>query len=187
MGLHIKLNTTTLAGTTILAALVVVFDYTLKYSNLKIPFPLMPVLKFDFTGIPIALAMLLFGLIPGFFTSIIALIAIFARSGDIVGASMKAIAEFSTIVGMAIGLKTTKKLRLVIMFSMGLIMRVLVMIPINLLLISFGVMKVQGVLAIVVLLIVVFNILQGIITIFGGYSIYEIIKKHMPSIPNNAR
>ncbi|MEM3673767.1 MAG: hypothetical protein QW468_06080 [Candidatus Bathyarchaeia archaeon] len=147
----------------------------------------MPVLKFDFTGVPIALAMLLFGLIPGFFTSIIALIAILARSGDIVGASMKAIAEFSTIVGMAIGLKTAKKIRLALMFTMGLVMRVLVMLPVNLLLISFGVMKVQGMLAIVVLLIGVFNIFQGTVTIFGGYSIYEIIKRHMPSIPNNSK
>jgi riboflavin transporter FmnP len=158
-----------------------------KYSNLKIPFPLMPFLKFDFTGIPIALAMLIFGLIPGFFTSIIALIAILARSGDIVGASMKAVAEFSTIAGMAIGLKATKKFRLALMFAMGLIMRVLVMIPVNLLLISIGVMKVQGVLVTIVLLIGVFNILQGIITIFGGYLIYEIIKRHLPSISNSAR
>jgi len=147
----------------------------------------MPFLKFDFTGIPIALAMLIFGLIPSFFTSIIALIAILARSGDIVGASMKAIAEFSTIAGMAIGLKATKKSRLALMFAMGLIMRVLVMIPVNLLLISIGVMKVQGVLVTIVLLIGIFNILQGIITIFGGYSIYEIIKRHIPSISNNAR
>jgi riboflavin transporter FmnP len=176
-----------LAGTTILAALVVVFDYTVKYSNLKIPFPLLPFLKFDFTGIPIALAMLIFGLIPSFFTSIVALIAILARSGDMVGASMKAIAEFSTIAGMAIGLKITKKFRPAIMFSMGLIIRVLVMIPVNLLLIFIGLMKVQGILAIMVLLIGVFNILQGTITIFGGYSLYEIIKRHVPSIPKDAR
>ncbi len=36
-----------------MAALVIVFDYTLKYSGMKIPFPWYPNLKFDFTGVPI--------------------------------------------------------------------------------------------------------------------------------------
>ncbi|MGQ9506844.1 MAG: hypothetical protein ACUVTB_03160 [Candidatus Bathycorpusculaceae bacterium] len=73
-----KITTTALAGTAILAALVVVFDYTLKYSGLKVPFPWLPILKFDFTGIPIVLSLLLFGLAPGAFTSAIAVLAILA-------------------------------------------------------------------------------------------------------------
>jgi len=84
-----KIDVKTLAGTAILAALVVVFDYTMKYSSLKIPFPWLPFLKFDFTGIPVVLSLLLFGLIPGTFTSIIASVAILTRSGQIVSASMK--------------------------------------------------------------------------------------------------
>jgi riboflavin transporter FmnP len=53
-----KLSTRTLAGTAVLAALVVVFDYTLKYANLKIVFPWLIYLKFDFTGVPIVLSLL---------------------------------------------------------------------------------------------------------------------------------
>jgi len=51
-----KWNTTTLAGTATLSALVVILDYALKYSNLKIPFPLLPYLRFDFTGIPVIIS-----------------------------------------------------------------------------------------------------------------------------------
>ena len=110
-----KINTKILAGTTILGALVVVFDYTLKFSGLKIPFPLVPYIKFDLTGIPIALSMLLFGLIPGATTSAIAFLAILARSGDLVGPSMKALAEFSTITGIAVAImlfKNTKTFKI---------------------------------------------------------------------------
>ncbi|MCJ7631288.1 hypothetical protein MUP77_02635 [Candidatus Bathyarchaeota archaeon] len=67
-----KWNTTTLAGTATLSALVVILDYALKYSNLKIPFPLLPYLKFDFTGIPVVISALLFGLFPGILTSAVA-------------------------------------------------------------------------------------------------------------------
>ncbi len=88
-----------------LAALVVVFDYALKFSGLKIPFPWLPFLKFDFTGVPIALALLLYGLSSGATTSVVASLAILARSGDLVGATMKAIVEFSTVSGIAICLR----------------------------------------------------------------------------------
>lgn len=76
-------RTAVITGTAILSALVVVFDYTLKYSGLKIPFPWMPTLKFDFTGIPILLSFLMYGLPSAFTTSLIALFAIVVRSGDV--------------------------------------------------------------------------------------------------------
>ena len=99
-----KLDTKTLGGTVVLGALVVVFDFTMKYSALKIRFPWLPFLKFDFTGIPIVLSFLLFGLMSGATTSTIALLAILGRSGDVIGSSMKGLAELSTILGMALGL-----------------------------------------------------------------------------------
>jgi riboflavin transporter FmnP len=171
-GINIRINSTTLAGTTVLAALVVVFDYTVKYSNLKIPFPWVPTLKFDFTGIPIALSLLLFGLIPGVFTSVIAFVAIMARSGNFISSSMKALAELATMLGMAAGLKVAKKFRLAFTFSIGVAMRVLIMLFFNLFLFPVEMALPIG----------VFNIFQGTITIFGGYSIYEAIKRRVPSI-----
>ena len=70
-----------LTGTATLAAMVIVFDYTLKYSGLKIPFPWMPFLKFDFTGVPIVVALLLYGLPSATTTSLVASLGIIARSG----------------------------------------------------------------------------------------------------------
>ncbi len=97
-------KSTKLTGTALLAALVVVLDYALKFSGLKIPFPWMPTLKFDFTGIPITLSLLMYGLPSALTTSLVAFIAIIARSGDMVGASMKFAAEFSTVLGLALGI-----------------------------------------------------------------------------------
>jgi len=139
---------------------------------LKIPFPWSPTLKFDFTGIPIALSMLLFGLIPGVFTSVIAFVAIMARSGNFISASMKALAEFTTMLGMAIGLKLAKKFRFAFTFSMGVALRVLIMMLFNLLLFPVEMAPLIG----------VFNVLQGAITVFGGCSIYEAVKRRVPSI-----
>ncbi|NWG10224.1 hypothetical protein HXY33_00485 [Candidatus Bathyarchaeota archaeon] len=181
-----KINTKTLAGTAILAALVVVFDYTLKYSNLKIPFPWLPYLKFDFTGIPVVLSFLFFGLIPGTFTSVIASVAILARSGDVIGSSMKGIAEFSTILGMAIGLKLFKRFRIVGSSVFGVASRVLIMVCINFLLIYAGILSISTTYADIpitfALLLGFFNMIQGMISIVGGYSIYEAIRRRAPSL-----
>jgi len=181
-----KMNTITLAGTATLAALVVVFDYAMKYSGLKIPFPWLPFLKFDFTGIPIVLSLFLFGLIPGIFTSIIASVAILARSGQVVGSSMKGLAEFSTILGMAVGLKLLKKFRMVGSFTTGITLRVFTMICFNLTLIYTGIMPLSTSYAntpiLFALLSGAFNVFQGALSILGGYSIYEAIKRRAPSL-----
>ena len=177
----------TLTGTAILGALVVVFDYTMKYSGLKIPFPWLPFLKFDFTGIPIALSFLLLGLLSGVTTSAIAFLAILGRSGDIVGSSMKGLAELSTILGMALGLMLLRhptKLGKPASFVFGIISRSLIMICTNLILIFSGVMVLYGSYAeipvIVSLLVGAFNAVQGSISILGGYFIYEAIIRGTP-------
>jgi len=181
-----KINTTTLAGIATLAALVVVFDYIMKYSGFKIPFPWLPFLKFDFTGIPIVLSLLLFGLIPGIFTSIIASVAILARSGQVVSSSMKGLAELSTILGMAVGLKLLKRFRMVGSFTLGITSRVLTMTCVDLALIYAGVISLPtsyaNVPIMVALLFGAFNVVQGVLSILGGYSIYEAIKRRAPSL-----
>jgi len=184
-----KIDTKTLAGTVVLGALVVVFDFTMKYSALKIRFPWLPFLKFDFTGIPIVLSFLLFGLMSGATTSTIALLAILGRSGDVVGSSMKGLAELSTILGMALGLllkRNPSKLRKPASFIVGISARSLVMICTNLILIFTGVMALYGDYAeipvIVSLLVGAFNAVQGSLSILGGYFIYETIVRRIPSL-----
>jgi len=84
-------KTAILTGTAIMAALVIVFDYSLKYSGLKIPFPWYPNLKFDFTGIPIIMSLFMYGFSPAITTSIVAGLGIFMRSGNWISASMKSL------------------------------------------------------------------------------------------------
>ena len=181
-----RLNTKTVAGIITLASLVVVFDYTLKYSGLKIPFPWLPFLKFDFTGVPIVLSLLLFGFIPGTFTSAIASLAILARSGAVVGSVMKGLAEFSTIIGMFLGLKLAKRFKLPISFSCGIATRVILMTFANLTLIYMGLMKdplsYNGISSLFILLTGVFNVIQGAVSILCGYLIYMAIKRRIPAL-----
>jgi riboflavin transporter FmnP len=157
-----------------------------KYSNLKIPFPGLPYLKFDFTGIPIVLASLLFGFIPGTITSIVASIAILARSGDVIGASMKGLAEFSTMLGVIAGLRLLKRFRYAGSYALGLAFRVLIMTAANWILITAGAMRLGAPDASFPLfwtsLVGVFNVIQGSITILGGYSIFEALRRRVPSL-----
>jgi riboflavin transporter FmnP len=178
----LKIPTKTLAGTITLAALVVVFDYTLRYSNLKIPFPWDPNLKFDFTGIPIVLSFLLFGLISGTLTSAVASIAILARSGNAISSSMKGIAEFSTILGMAIGSTIISRFRPAVLYTTGITARVLIMIAANLILVYSGLLFPQTTGILLVTVILAFNIAQGSISIITGYTLYEAIKRRVPTL-----
>ena len=179
-----RIGTRTLAGTATLAALTIVLDYTWKYSNLKLPFPPLTYLKFDFTGIPIVLATLLFGFIPGAVTSLIAAVGILARSGKVLDSSMKGLAEFATILGIAIGLKLLKRLRKPGSSVLGITSRVLVMAIANLTAVYVGIMPLDPnvPLIIVTLLIGVFNTIQGALTVYGGFVVYEALRRRAPHL-----
>jgi riboflavin transporter FmnP len=172
-------KTLSLAGTALLATLVVIFDYSLKYSGLKIAFPLLPILKFDFTGIPILLSLYLFGLYSSAFTSTVAFFAIFARSADLIGAAMKALAEVSTAAGAALALKAFPKYSQIAALTLGILSRCIVMFFTNLLVLplfySMDAISLS-------LFITAFNAIQGSISILGGLLIYKAIKKGIPSI-----
>ena len=172
---HVKVDTRVLAGTAILGTLVVVFDYSLKFSGLKIPFPWLPFLKFDLTGIPVVLSLLFFGMVPSVVTSAVAVLAILARSGNVTGACMKGLAEFSTVLGMAVGLKlaSRSKLEKPLAFAFGITSRCIVMFFVNMLLFSS--------LISFLMVVTVFNVIAGSVSILGGFLIYEAMKKRFPS------
>jgi riboflavin transporter FmnP len=167
-----------LTGTAILAALVIVFDYTLKFSGLKIPFPWYPVLKFDFTGVPIALSFFLYGFPSSAMTSIVAGIGIMARSGDPISASMKVASELSTVFGLYIGEKIGDSKY--ISWGAGLASRVIVMSVVNLYVLP-NIYRVPREAAIGLLpLIGVFNLIQGGITIGLGRFLYQGVQSRLP-------
>ncbi len=66
----------------------------------KIPFPLAPFLKFDATGIPLAV-IALYSVVDAAIASLVLLPSLMALGADVVGASMKVLAEFSTFVPIA--------------------------------------------------------------------------------------
>lgn len=127
-----------------------------------------------------------FGIIPGTVTSLIASVAILACSGQIASSLMKGVAEFSTILGMAIGLKLPKRFRMISSFALGTTSRVLIMICVNLTLIYVGVTSLPasyaGIPIMVTLLFGAFNAAQGALTVLGGYTIYEAIKRCAASL-----
>jgi riboflavin transporter FmnP len=182
-----KVNPTArLTGTAILAALVLVFDYTLKYSGLKIPFPWFPDLKFDFTGVPIALSLLMYGLPSATTTSMVAGLGILARSGNLISASMKTAAELSTVVGFWLGLYLAGVSgvegikRMIAAYSGGILCRVVVMSVANIIVlpnfwgvpieVAYGLMP----------LIAGFNVAQGLISLGLGSYLFDAVKKRLP-------
>ena len=179
-----------------LAAMVIVFDYTLKYSGLKIPFPWMPFLKFDFTGVPIVVALLLYGLPSATATSFVASLGIIARGGDLIGGAMKGIAELSTVAGMATGLLLARRAGQKGYISKGaslvtgLIFRVIVMSAWNLIALpvyygipysaALGMLPLLG----------LFNAMQGSISILLGHTLHEAYTRRIPTAyarPNSGR
>ena len=175
--LPFKRKSVYIAGTSLFGALIFVLDWSFKLAGLKIPFPLFVNLKFDLLGIPIFIAYFLFGTFSGFTTSVIAMISIAFR--DPFSGFMKFLAEFTTILGVYIVFKikkpTNKRLKIVATGS-GILMRVLIMSIANVLLLPIFIPSLTLDAIIVLLpLIGLFNTIQGVISIFGGFLFYEAV------------
>ena len=170
-------------GTALLAALTIVIDYAFKFSGLKLPFPWMPTLKFDFTGIPIALSLLLYGLPSALTTSAVAFVGIVARSGDVVGAAMKFASEFSIVLGLAIGMRLVRKLGPKITqasgTTLGIVFRVGAMSLANLAVLPAFYGLPVGVAYGMLPLIAIFNVAQGAITILLALFIHGAVVRRL--------
>jgi len=182
---YIKRKSVFIAGTALLGATVVVLDVTFKIAGLKIPFPWLPFLKFDALGVPMLLAYSLFGFLSGVITSGIAFLSITLRSGDAFSGFMKFLAELATIAGVFIILRARKpsnnRWKAVAMIS-GLITRVVVMAIANFLLLPIFTSAKTQIVIVWLPLISVFNVIQGAISIFGGFLLYEAVIRRLPSL-----
>ena len=179
------MNTREITGTAILSALVVVFDYALKFAGIKIPFPILPFLKFDLDGIPVVLSLLLYGPYSAVTTCFVALVAILARSGDAFSASMKALAEFATVLGMipfyAISSNRLKGLAI----TAGIATRVVVMAVAT---VATWPLLFKSLDAVVAFLpfSALFNAVAAVISVAGGFILYEALNHRAPALLNNA-
>lgn len=187
--LYAKRKSVFIAGTALLGALVAVLDVTFKFAGLKIPFPLLAELKFDALGIPMLLAYFLFGFFSGAITSGIAFLSITLRSGQAFSAFMKFLAEFITIIGVFVVLRAKKqfmfekKWKALSMFS-GIALRVIIMDIANVLLLPIFTpfYSTPEAVILIVPFISLFNIIQGAISVFGGFLLYEAVILRLPSL-----
>jgi len=187
--LYIKRKSVFIAGTAILGATVAALDWAFKIAGLKIPFPFFVQLKFDLLGIPMFLAYLLFGFLSGAVTSLIAFLSISFR--DPFSGFMKFLAEFATIAGVYLVLRTQKpssRKQKVLAGLSGVILRVVVMDIANVSLLPIFTPYYKTPMAVIIILhwISLFNVVQGAVSVFGGFFIYEAVVLRLPSLrPNN--
>jgi riboflavin transporter FmnP len=179
------MNTREITGTAILSALVVVFDYALKFAGIKIPFPIFPILKFDLDGIPIVLSLLLYGPYSAVTTCLVAFVAILARSGDALSASMKALAELATVLGMMPFYRiNSNRLRSLAVIP-GVATRVVVMVVATLAAWPLLFKSLNAVIAFIPFS-ALFNAVAAVIGIAGGFLVYEALNKRAPALLPNA-
>jgi len=164
-----------IALTAVFGALVVIFDYSFKILQLKIPFPWFPTLKFDFTGVPIVLSYLFCDISCGGNVSLVAFLAIYMRSGDAVGAMTKSLAEFLTIFGMFLGARF-KKLRRSIQYLLGAFLRCTIMALVNLIVLPVYPGIPVNLVFQLIPLTMAFNFIQASISILVAFFIFDKVK-----------
>jgi riboflavin transporter FmnP len=186
---YFKRESVFIAGTALLGAMVAVLDWTFKIAGLKIPFPIPPLtfLRFDLLGIPMFLSYFLFGFLSGFITSMVAWLSIAYR--DPFSGFMKFVAEFSTIIGVYLVLRTRRPSshwwKSISMIS-GVLVRVAVMAIANILLLPIfmpAIYKTYTAVIVLIPLMSVFNAMQGVLSVFGGFFLYEAVILRLPSLP----
>jgi len=137
---------------------------------LDIPFPLLPKISWDLTGLPMMISLLLYGLPCGVYTCIIGCSIIFLR-GNVYGGIFKVLAELSTLAGFAVARRG-----LVVDTVKAVISRVLVMAIANygLLPIFYGIP--ERVVVTLLWPIAIFNVTQALINIIPAYIIYTRVR-----------
>jgi len=129
MGTHYRLSLL-ISATSIFGALASI----LAILPLSIPYPPIPYLKFDLAEIPVMVALLCFGPIPGVGSALIYWAVLLLR-GEFspIGPSMKFLAVFSMLIGLWIGAKIFRGSRftLYLSFLLGIFLRVLSMSAMN--------------------------------------------------------
>lgn len=180
---YLRRKSVFVAGTALLGAVVVVLDLVVRF---KIPFPPLPYLKFDVLGIPMLLSTFLFGFLSGSITSLIAWLTISTR--DWFSGFMKFTAEFSTLIGVYVVLRARSlgiAWRKILAMISGVLLRVVVMAVANVALLPVfmpAFYKTYDAVVVLIPLISLFNAAQGVVSVFGGFLVYEAVVLRFPSL-----
>jgi len=176
-----------IAGTTLLGATVVVLDWLSKIFSLKVPFPILVNLKFDVIGIPAVMAYLLFGSLSGIVACLVAFLSISFRNPF--SGFMKGLAELATVIGAFLILRVRSppvlhKRKKIFAGISSVALRVVMMAVANVLLLPVFLSNFYTTETVIALLpiLCLFNAIQGIISIAGGFLVYEAILLRLPSL-----
>jgi riboflavin transporter FmnP len=169
-----------IAGTSVLSALAIIFDLSFWLLKIKIPFPIFPTLKFDLDGIPIILSWLIYGPYSAFVTSTIIFLTISFRS--VISAFMKALAEFSTAIGLIIIRNKASKTKKLAAILLGITVRCIVMAIGNLIVLPIFYKKPFEATLALLPFITLFNAVAGAISLTGGFLIYSMVLKRLPEL-----
>jgi riboflavin transporter FmnP len=205
---RLRSPTAAIAVTAIFSAMAVAITMT----KLTIPYPPLPYLKFDFSEIPVTVALLLMGPVYGFLSSVIYGIVLTMRAGVVLGPSMKFAAVASMIVGFwvasvvyrrVVGRKSITSM-MGVGFVLGSLFRAVVMSVFNYLvllyiapyyvdfigpiLVTLG-LPAETTMDVVVwslLLTAVYNVIHSAISVFPAYLLTKASLERVPGIIGGA-
>jgi riboflavin transporter FmnP len=164
-----KIGTRVIAVASVLGALSVLSEI-IPGPPFDIPFPLMPKLTWDLTGIPMMVSLLLYGPICAVYTCLVGCSIIFLR-GNVYGGTFKLVAELATI--LAFGLL---KRGVIVNSAASVASRVVVMTIANYYLLQLFYGLPEPVVISSLIPIGVFNLTQALINIIPAYAIWSRIR-----------
>ena len=165
-----RLGSREVAAASLLGALAALWEI-IPGPPFDIPFPLMPRISWNLTGMPMMIGLLLFGLIPGVYTTLIGCSIIFAR-GNLPGGTLKLLAELATLLGFVL-----LKKRIIPKTVLAVASRVVVMTVANYFLLQLFYNMTEVVVAGLLVPIAIFNLTQALINIIPAYLISLRISK----------
>jgi riboflavin transporter FmnP len=160
-----KIGTRVIAVASVLGALSVLSEI-IPGPPFDIPFPLMPKLTWDLTGIPMIVSLLLYGPVCAVYTCFVGCSIIFLR-GNVYGGTFKLVAELTTI--LAFGLL---KRGVIANSAAAVVSRVVVMTIANYYLLQLFYGMPEPVVISSLIPIGVFNLTQALINIIPAYAIW---------------
>jgi len=182
---YVKRKSVFIAGTALLGAMVAVLDWAFKLGGLKILFPPLPMLRFDALGVLMLLSYFLFGFLSGTITGLVAWLSISLRDPTGFSGFMKFLAEFSTIAGVYLVLRARRQASRwwkALSMCSGISVRVITMAVANYFLLPIFTPSNVETVILWLPLISVFNIIQGAVSVLGGFLLYEAVILRLPSL-----
>ena len=173
-----KLGTREIVGTALMASIAVV----LEILPLDIPFPLYQRVTLDPTGIPLMFALYYYGLSSSVIATLVTGLSIALprppfRRANPTGAFFKTFAELSTILGVFLILKFTKKGNRLLENISGAFFRLAVMTVVNYVFLPFFYGLSTKIVLKILPYLAIFNAVQAILNIVSAQILFEAVKK----------